>query len=64
MATLIRVGMPINGHTRRFGRLTNDRYLYTCPSCTGLVSNDQYWCVCGQDLRVVAELGAKEGNNA
>ena len=60
MSKLIRIDMPIHGRTRRFTRLTEDRFLYSCPSCTGLVSNDQAYCVCGQDLRVVANLDTKE----
>lgn len=54
MGAMVRIGMPVNGKTRRFTRLTRQWFLYSCPSCTGLVSNEQEWCVCGQDLRAVA----------
>ena len=60
MASLIRVGMSVNGRIRRFSRLTKDRFLYSCPTCTGLVSNDQAYCSCGQDLRIVSDLYVKE----
>ena len=56
MAKLIRIGMPINGHTRRFAKISNHRFIYSCPSCTGLNSNDQAWCVCGLALSPVANL--------
>ena len=61
MASLIRVGEPVNGRTRRFSRLTKDRFLYSCPTCTSLVSNDEAYCVCGEDLRTVSDLYGKEG---
>ena len=56
MAKLIRIGMPVDGKTRRFSRLTKNWFLYSCPRCVGLVSNDQDYCVCAFDLRVVSNL--------
>ena len=56
MAKLIRIGMPVDGKTRRFSRLTKNWFLYSCPRCVGLVSNDQDYCVCNFDLRVVSNL--------
>ena len=56
MANLIPVGMPVKGHTRRFAKIPQGRFIYTCPRCTGLVSNDEAWCICDQDLCPVASL--------
>ena len=56
MANMIPIGMPINGKTRRFATLPKGRFLYSCPNCTGIVSNDQAWCVCGEDLGRVTSL--------
>ena len=44
MAKLIPVGISINGRRRRFTIMPGGRYLYSCPNCTGLVSNDQSYC--------------------
>ena len=54
MSNLIRIGMPINGRTRRFGRLGKSGFVYSCPNCVGLVSNNQGYCVCGENLSPVA----------
>ena len=56
MSKLIRIGMPVDGQTRRFSRLTKNRFLYSCPRCVGLVSNYQDYCVCDFDLRIVSNL--------
>ena len=60
MANLVRVGMPIQGRTRRFVRLPRGKYMYSCPKCLGLVAHDQAFCVCNEDLRIVSDLYAKE----
>ena len=37
-----------------FGVLPFCRFVYSCPGCRCLVSNDQEYCICGCDLRAVA----------
>ena len=59
MANLIRVGMPINGRTRRFGRLGKG-FVYSCPNCSALVSNSQVYCTCGESLAPVATVCSTE----
>ncbi len=44
MAKLIPVGISINGRRGRSTIMPGGRYLYSCPNCTGLVSNDQSYC--------------------
>ena len=59
MASMIPIGMPINGITRRFSNLKDGRFLYSCPQCAALASNDQAFCIgCGYDLTPVQEVTA------
>ena len=60
MANMIRVGMPINGHTRRFAKVGFGQFLYNCPGCTGLVRNEQEFCLCNMDLRQVSSLRGRD----
>ena len=59
MAKLIPVGISINGRRRRFTIMPGGRYLYSCPNCTGLVSNDQSYCEYRRPA-VEAEKAAQE----
>ena len=62
MGKMVSIGMPVAGKQRRFTRLTPERFLYSCPACTGLAANDQELCPCGQDLRAVSALREDPAN--
>ena len=62
MANLIDIGMPVNGRTRRFVTLPHGKFWYGCPACSCLVLHIQAFCVCGHDLRLVANLYLEEPN--
>ena len=59
MASLIVIGHTDDGKVRRFATLPGGRFWYACPECAALAIQDQAWCTCGLDLRVVAGLYAK-----